>query len=388
MKTLLVTHHDLRQLVASIGIDALMDEMIARLTDALVNFDAAETDIPIRTGFNYEGPTVGLVEWMPVHESGAITLKIVGYHPDNPDDHGLPTVLSTISRYTTDTGHLQALIDGTFMTAIRTGAASAVATRALARSGSRTLGLVGCGAQAVTQLHAIGRLFDIDEVLIHDTDAAAMDSLPARVRSFGGDRYRMRAATPEAIVAESDIISVATSVDVGGGPVLPATEHRPWLHVNAVGSDFPGKIEVPRSFLDASLVCADFLGQARQEGECQQLDSLDDVVEFVDVVKRHDAYADARERPTVFDSTGWALEDRVSMELVLEHVRRLGLGTEVEIESVTADPRHPYEMLDAMAAERPGDAGSAARSTPSSNPGSNPSSNPGSSPASSRVARQ
>lgn len=345
MKTLLVSHRDLRQLVASVGIDALMDEMIDRFTAALVAFDPAVSDIPIRTGFNYEGPTPGLVEWMPVHEAGAITIKLVGYHPENPQAHGVPTVLSTISRYATDTGHLQALIDGTFMTAIRTGAASAVATRALARPGSRTLGLVGCGAQAVTQLHAIGRIFDIDEVLLHDVDAAAVASLPDRVRTFGGERYRLRAASPEAIVAESDIISVATSVDVGGGPVLPAVEHRPWLHINAVGSDFPGKIEVPRSILDASLVCADFLGQAEREGECQQLDSLNDVVELVDVVKRPADFDAQRERPTVFDSTGWALEDRVTMEIVLDHARELGLGTEVEIESVTRDPRHPYEMV-------------------------------------------
>ena len=129
LQTLVLSVEDTRRIIRYVGLDALMDEVITRLTQAFEQFDPTQTVVPVRTGFSYEHPYVGLVEWMPLFEKHRqIVLKAVGYHPQNPSLHNLPTVLSTVSAYDPVSGHLTAVIDGTFLTALRTGAASAIAT--------------------------------------------------------------------------------------------------------------------------------------------------------------------------------------------------------------------------------------------------------------------
>ena len=177
MRTLLLTETDVQRLLRAVGIDRFMDALIVRLETAFCSVDSA-TEIPVRTGFHYDTPASGLIEWMPIKTpSGPMVIKVVGYHPSNPATHRLPSVISTLFAYDTTTGHLEAVMDGTLLTAMRTGAASAVASRWMARPDSCRLGLIGCGAQAVTQLHALSRLFTFEQVLIHDIDASAMASL-------------------------------------------------------------------------------------------------------------------------------------------------------------------------------------------------------------------
>ena len=131
MKTLLLSQSDLHEIVSRVGVDRMMDQLIGRLRAALIAFDDAETEIPVRTGFHYEAPVPGLIEWMPLlAKNDSVLMKVVGYHPDSPDRLRLPTILSTLSRYDPNSGHLLALADGTFLTAMRTGAASALASQA------------------------------------------------------------------------------------------------------------------------------------------------------------------------------------------------------------------------------------------------------------------
>lgn len=355
MKTLILASDDMQRIVQHVGLDALMDELIERFTKALEGFDPQVTSIPVRSGFSYTQPYPGLVEWMPLMQKGEhVVLKVVGYHPDNPGAHHLPTILSTVSAYDTSSGHLIGLVDGVFLTSLRTGAASAVASRLMARPNSRRLGLVGCGAQAVTQLHALSRVFDLTDVLIYDTDESVTRSFAERVAALGLDCIDIRSADLAELVAMSDLICTATSVDVGAGPVFDAAlETQPWVHVNAVGSDFPGKVELPLDLLRASFVCPDFLEQALLEGECQQLDAAEIGPDLVTVARDADAYRAVQDQCSVFDSTGWALEDHTAMEMMLEYAASLGLGTSIQIEGVSADPHNPYAFLgtDAVSAE-------------------------------------
>ena len=146
MQTLILDETDLGQIVARIGIDRFMDLMIDRLAVGFREFDDTQTEIPARSGFHYDDPT-GLIEWMPLHQRGdKVLMKLVGYHPASPARRGMPTIVSTLSSYDTQTGHLIAIVDGTLLTAVRTGAASAVASQWMADPDSKTLGLVGCGA--------------------------------------------------------------------------------------------------------------------------------------------------------------------------------------------------------------------------------------------------
>ncbi|MBE9066942.1 ornithine cyclodeaminase family protein [Leptolyngbya cf. ectocarpi LEGE 11479] len=347
LQTLVLSVEDTRHIVEHVGLDALMDEMIARLIQAFEQFDPAQTVVPVRTGFSYEQPHVGLVEWMPLFEKHRqIVVKAVGYHPQNPSLYKLPTVLSTVSAYDPKSGHLTAVIDGTFLTALRTGAASAIATQHLASPDSQILGLIGVGAQAVTQLHGLSRCFDLKQVLIFDRDPAVSQTFTERIACLGLDHLDICQAEISDIVATADILCTATSVDVGHGPVFPDQSLKPWLHVNAVGADFPGKFEVPLSLLERSFVCPDFREQAICEGECQQLKDLKSIgSELSNVVKNPAQYRHYQQRFTVFDSTGFALEDQVAMNMLLDYATELSVGTLIKLESATAEVKNPYSFV-------------------------------------------
>lgn len=343
--TLVLSSQDAQKIVAHFGLNEIMDSLIARLISTFRNFSPKQTDIPARAGFHYEKPSAGLVEWMPLHSLGQeVMIKMVGYHPTNPNGHKLPTILSTVSCYDTQTGHLSGLMDGVLLTAFRTGAASAVASRYLAHADSKVLGLIGCGAQSITQLHAISRVFGLEKVLVYDKDERAVSSFAERCAVLDLN-LAVEPTDMEKVVIGSDILVTATSIDVGAGPLFDGLETKPHLHINAVGSDFPGKVEVPLSFLKNSFVCPDFLDQALIEGECQQLDKKDIDAGIVEVVRDPAAFSFVKKQRSVFDSTGWALEDYVAMELFMEHARELGLGQFIEIEHIPEDVKNPYDFM-------------------------------------------
>lgn len=351
MKTLVLTAEDIKTIARDIGLDRIMDETIAGLESALREYTATRYQSPMRGGFDYRSPAPGLIEWMPVMEDEqSATIKMVGYHPVNPAHRDLPTILSITLNIDVGTGHVNSVVDGTFATAVRTGAASAVASGVLAQPDSTTVGLVGCGAQAVTQLHALSRVFPVSGVLLFDIDAKAIASFAKRLSIVGLDKaLRIQAATPDDIMKKSDIVCTQTSVAVGDPPVVNDVAALPHLHINAVGSDFPGKAELPASLLHRSLVCPDFTDQAIQEGECQQLE--DDTLgpDLVELIQDSARFQGHRERTTVFDSTGWSLEDHVVNRVLVDHARRLGLGQQVRIETINEDPRSPYSGMTRLA---------------------------------------
>jgi ornithine cyclodeaminase len=310
-----------------------------------VQYDPARYEIPTRSGFTYHNPYLGLLEWMPVMQRGAeIAIKMVGYHPSNPGRNGLPTILSTISSYDSHSGHLIGLADATFLTALRTGAASAIATRALMHPESRVIGLIGAGAQAVSQLHALSRVIEIEHVLVYDLDPAVTYTFSQRVDFLGLEVSPVDIRDLPRLVSEADVLCTATSVEIGDGEVFLDRDLKPHLHVNAVGADFPGKFEIPLTLLQRSFVCPDFPEQAFKEGECQRLEPDQIGAPLVEVMQQPGRYAYARQTTSVFDSTGWALEDQVAMQMLMDYAAELGLGTSVELESASDDPRDPYDF--------------------------------------------
>ena len=336
-RTLILSGNDVNTIVEKFGLNSLMDSLIERLTKAVKEFDISKTEIPIRSGFNYQSENPGLVEWMPVHRKGEeVVIKVVGYHPKNPSNFNLPTILSSISCYDTRTGHLKGIADGVLLTALRTGAASAVASKYLAKPDSVILGLIGCGAQAITQLHALSRIFKLTEILIYDIDLNSINSFKERISMLDLD-VTISISTIEEIMETSDIVCTETSIDVGAGPLFEQTTNQPHLHINAIGSDFPGKTELPLEILKKSFVCPDFLEQAKIEGECQQLDDSEIGFNWVEVLQRPDFFAHVQHEMSVFDSTGWALEDQVVMDLFLDLAEEFGIGLEVAIENVSED---------------------------------------------------
>lgn len=349
-KTLVLSSFDIQEILRHFGVDWTMMTLVERLRIAINNYDPQKMSIPVRSGFHYEKPQSGLIEWMPLYhqddQGGKVLIKVVGYHPSNPGKFNLPTIISTISEYDTNSGHLCAVIDGVLATAIRTGAASAVASKLMAHPASSTLGLIGCGTQAVTQLHAISLCFKIERVLIYDIDPNASSSFEKRCSALNLD-IDFVSTNIEEIVKNSDILCTATSIDIGAGPLFSNIETKPHLHINAVGSDFPGKVEIPFDLLQKCFVCPDFIEQAIVEGECQQLEQKDIGAGLVEVAQNSDKYAYLQNERSVFDSTGWALEDKVVMDLFLDCASELDLGQELEIEHRPSDTKNPYDFVKA-----------------------------------------
>jgi ornithine cyclodeaminase/alanine dehydrogenase-like protein (mu-crystallin family) len=345
MSTRVIGAGDFAVMLEIVGRDAFMDLMIDALRQRFESFDANEVQARERDGFRYDKPDLGLLEWMPTHEvAGPVVIKMVGYHPTNPVQRHLPSVIATSAMWDTTSGHLVALGDATLLTSVRTGAASAVATDALGKRGPVTLGVVGLGAQAVTQVHAISRVRTIERVIGIDTNDEVAATFSERIDFIGLDvdiAGPERAAT---IASDVDILTTCTSVDIGAGPVIGPSAPRPWLHVNAVGADFPGKIEIPRSLLDASLVVPDVRAQCLVEGECQQIPDTDVGPELWELLQDPSG-SDNTSRVTVFDSTGWAVEDDVALRLAHRLALQHDLGSDIVLESISSDPYDPYSPL-------------------------------------------
>ena len=349
METLIISPQDVMELVKRVGLDTLMDRMIAGLTEAFKEVNRNQGELRSRDGF-VKKPSCACVEWMPYMRKTdqSVTIKVVAYQPDNIQTVGIPTVLATTSLYDFNTGHLVALSDAVILTAMRTGAASAIASKILARPDSATIGLVGAGAQAVSQLHALSRVFPLQEALVYDINRDVARSFSSRVAFLG---LPIRVCSLDELERNADIICTATSVGEAADPVIAGKNLKPHVHINAVGADIKGKTELPLSLLKQSFVCPDFPEQALVEGECQQL-QIDEIgSSLMEMIERPEDFHPYRERQTVFDSTGLALEDHVALEIMHELVQAHGLGQRLQLEYYPNDPYNPYEFVLKFSAE-------------------------------------
>ena len=346
METLVITSGDISTIMSRVGFNALMGEVIQAITDfCLYAQEGSETRA--RDGFYYSEPQQGLLEWMPVFKKGeSSTIKIIGYHPENPLRFGIPTIIGSTGVYDARTGVLRALADATLPTAIRTGAASAVASLVLAKPDSTVVGIIGCGAQAITQCHALMCRFPVRQILVYDTNSEHQSSFSKRISRMCPPGIRIKVVPIEEILVNADILCTCTSINVGDGPLFGDTfDLKPELHINAVGSDFPGKIELPKALLQRSVVIPDHLEQCMKEGECQQLlPGLNGPV-LGELVRDRGKYEHLQDQLTVFDSTGWAAEDQVMMEIILKYAEQLNLGSVISLHSLPEDPLDPYHGL-------------------------------------------
>lgn len=261
-------------------------------------------------------------------------VKVVNSHPHNPE-HGLPAVVGTYLLVSQETGMPLALLDATYMTAARTGAASAVATRNMAREGSSTLGLIGSGVQAAFQFEAVAEVASIDEVLVwapsRDLERRDRFLLDMRARH---PRVEFRGVEDVGDAAAADIVCTTTP---SRAPVVADSSIEPGTHINAVGADGPGKQELDPAILRRARVIVDELEQARHGGEVNvplaqgKIRQSDISGSLADVVSGRIPGRTSRDEITVFDSTGLAIEDIAVASIVYQRALEDGLGTRFDI---------------------------------------------------------
>ncbi|MEF8787712.1 MAG: ornithine cyclodeaminase family protein [Planctomycetota bacterium] len=301
-----------------------MEEALPAVESAFAAYGRGEVQMPPKSYLYFDD---GDLRCMPCYlpETGLATVKNVNVHPHN---EALPTVMATVTVFDPDTGFPLAIMDGTHLTAMRTGAAGGIAAKYLARPDSGVAAFVGAGQQAATQLEALMLVFgSLGRVLASDLDEDKAEEFARRAEQEYG--VSARACGVEEAVREADII---TTVTPSRGPVVRRQWVRPGTHINAIGADAPGKQELESALVRDARVVIDSWDQALHSGEVN-------VPLSEGVIGREDIYADIGEvvtgqkkvreggEPiTIFDSTGLAIQDAACAATVY---RRAGGGGEV-----------------------------------------------------------
>jgi alanine dehydrogenase len=271
----------------------------------------------------YNGDFRSMPAYIETDDWDAAAVKWVNVHPDNPDDEGLPTVMGTLIYSDPETGFPLAVMDATDLTRLRTGAAAAVATRYLAHEDATSLGLVGAGVQAHSQLDAISQVRDIETVVISDLD----DEVRAAFIDEYGDEFDVQ----EGAVAEAaacDVVSTTTPVR---DPIVDEAGDE--THINAMGADAEGKHEIADEILKNAKLVIDDYEQCTHSGEINVpwhdgvLDDDDIHGEIGDVVAGKIEGRTPDDGVTIFDSTGLAIQDVAAAHVVYEDAVDGGVGS-------------------------------------------------------------
>ena len=339
--TLFLVADDIVALVRRKGLPACIAGMAARIEADLRRWH--EFDKSARVASHSAD---GVIELMPVADAARYAFKYVNGHPKNTRA-GLPTVMAFGVLADVATGAPRLVAELTLATAMRTAAMSALAARVLARPGSRSMALVGNGAQSEFQALAFRDLVGIRELRLFDTDAAASAKLVANLAGQGFDAVRVCSSVAEA-VRGADIVTTATA-DKSNATILTPGMIEPGMHVNAVGGDCPGKTELHPGVLEAAAVFVEYEPQTRIEGDLQQMPADFAVTEFWRVLEGHAPGRRSAQQVTVFDSVGFALEDYSALAFLYDEAMALGLGAPLALVARAADPKNLFGLLHAEA---------------------------------------
>lgn len=307
MSLLVLSEHDVEQLLT-------MEECIEAMADVLAALARDELYQPLR--FVLRPPQAeGLMGFMPAHRSGpggTYSLKEIVVVPGNPA-RGLDAHQGGVLLHDGETGELRALLNASPITAIRTAAVSAVATRTLARPGARVVAILGAGVQGRAHADAMRAVLPEPEIRMWS-------------RSSGG--------TAEDAVRGADVVCTCTT---SAEPVLRRDWLAPGAHVNAVGSSIPTARELDTETMAAASLFVDRRESTLNEsGEylfaaAEGAIGPDDIrAELGEVLVGAHSGRSTDDELTVFKSLGLAVEDLAAAELVVRKARAHGVGTEVE----------------------------------------------------------
>ena len=316
---------------AKVRIPVLSDEACARLVSRRDAFEAVESVFAAAaTGAAWNFPVVreaiGHSDALYGFKSGfdrsrlVLGVKSGGYWPGN-SDRGLARHQSTVSLFDADTGQLKAVIAGNHLTAIRTGAASAVSIARLARKHARVLGIVGAGHQAPFQLRAAAEQREFERVVAWSPHRRTLPELATVAEEAG---LPFEAVGAEEIAARADVIVTITS---SFAPLLKADWIRPGTHLACMGTDTRGKQEVEPALLAAASVFTDEVAQSVTIGEAQHavaegLIAEEVIVPLGAVIGGSHPGRSSDEEITLFDGTGVGLQDLAVADIALRRSAR------------------------------------------------------------------
>jgi len=325
METLLLTAEDVEA-------NAPLSEVIPAIESAFAADARGDATMPAKSYVDlpqYDGDFRSMPAYVDTGDWDAAGVKWVNVHPQNRERFDLPTVIGTLIYSDPETAVPLAIMDATRLTGLRTGGAAAVATDYLADPEATTLGLVGAGVQSHTQLEAISLVREIEEVVISDRNA---DAIEAFVDAFE-DQYTVRTGTVTE-AGHCDILSTVTPVE---SPIVSLEDVGANTHINAIGADAAGKHELADELLLESTLLVDDHTQATHSGECNVpysqggLTDADIDAELGEIVAEGVNRRGDETGRTVFDSTGLAIQDMSAAHIVYETALESDAGTTVEL---------------------------------------------------------
>lgn len=324
-KTSIHTSEDILTIAGKIGLNDLMKKIIVEVERGFVDFFNGKLIVPKREGLYFND---GLVEVMPIYNEKFVCYKIGSVYKNNAKLN-LPSTLAHLILLDRRSGYPIAFIEDTLITALRTGAASAVATKYLANLKSENVGIIGAGVQAYTQLHAMALiLLNLKRAYVYDKDFNKSKKFVSEYKKLGicgSDLEFSICSSPQEVCQKSEVIITSTTKSNEEEPVVKSSWVRPGTHINAIGTDIPkpnSYTEIEIKLLKNAKVVVDYAKQALKEGESQNLTGKEIYAELGEIVSGKKSGRTNAEEITIFDSTGVAFQDFVSLKPFLEHAKK------------------------------------------------------------------
>jgi ornithine cyclodeaminase len=290
------------------------------LADAFQELSAGRASVPARIAAR---SPQGLLAAMPGYLNGILETKLVSVFPNN-HDRSLPSHQALIAVFDAEDGRPLAVMDGTHITAVRTGAASAVSARVLARPEARILAVLGAGVQGRSHLQALARVRDFSEVRVASREPQHAQRLAAEFGARAVDSF-------EEAARGADVVCFCTDA---GSPV----SNRAWFgagtHLTSVGASAAGAELDPETIRAADLLVVEHRDAFKPyPGGAHELQGLDPAAaaELGEIIAGSRPGRTSAEQLTVYKSMGHAVEDAVAADLVFRAARAAGAGVVVKL---------------------------------------------------------
>jgi alanine dehydrogenase len=310
-----------------------MKECIEAMEKAFSELANGTAVLPLRISIK---PPAGLSLYMPAYLQGmnALACKVVTVYKDNPGKHNLPTTIGKVLLQNPETGEVISIMDGGYLTALRTGAASGLATKYLARKDEEQVaGIFGAGIQAQTQLWAVCEVRKISKALVYDVSHEAAKKFTAEMSQKLGVPV-IAVEKPDALMT-ADIICTATS---SATPIFDGSKVKEGTHINGIGSHSPGARELDGTIIKRALLIADSREACLNEAGDIMIPIKEGIIsadhihaELGEVVTGKKPGRMSPKQITLFKSNGLAIQDVAAARLVYERAKAKGIGTEVDL---------------------------------------------------------
>jgi len=330
LETLLLTDDEVKKLLS-------MDEVIEAVEQAFKEKGLGRVQMPAKIYIFYKKYN-GDLRTMPsyLEKLDVSAVKIVNVHPDNRTKYNLPTVMAVIVLVDPKNGVPIAIMSGTTVTDMRTGASGGIAARYLARKDSKIVGLVGAGVQARTQLMALLEVYKkLEEVRVWSRSKETKQSFVSETEHEYGHLCKIiPTETIKEAVEEADIVVTTTP---SREPLVMNDMISSGTHFNCIGADAPGKEELDPAILKRAKVVVDDWEQASHSGEINVPLSRGIVAkknvwaEIGEIATGLKSGRERREEITIFMSTGLAVQDAVTAKLAYDKAIKKGIGSFIRI---------------------------------------------------------